>query len=405
MTDRIVIIGGGLAGATAAAELRENGYDGDLHLVAAEARPPYERPPLSKGYLLGNDELDVIYPKPEQWYADNDVQLTLGDAATRIGDHAVTLASGKELRWDKLLLATGAQARRLNAPGADADGIHTFRTVEDSEALKAALKAGKRRVVLVGSGWIGLELAAAAREYGNEVVVVSPDTVPLAAALGDELGTMFRELHEEHGVRFELQRGVRGFAVADGAVTGVETEDGATIAGDLVVVGIGAIPDTALAETGGIETGNGILTDERLHTSLADVFAAGDVANSYHPILKDRVRNEHWANALAGGKVAAAAMTGREGVLDDIPYFFTDQYDLGMEYSGFGPLAAKAEVVYRGDRAGREFIAFWVLDGRVVAGMNVNVWDVNEHIQRLIRQGKTVDPAHLADPERDLAEL
>jgi 3-phenylpropionate/trans-cinnamate dioxygenase ferredoxin reductase subunit len=306
--------------------------------------------------------------------------------------------------FDRLLLATGAQPRRLNLAGGDADGIHYLRTLEDSETLKAEFERGDRRVAFVGSGWIGLELAAAARGFGNTVAVIAPEQVPLEGPLGVELGTMFRELHEENGVEFHLETNVTGFATEDGRVAGVET-DGGIVRADLVVVGIGAAPDTALAEAAGIEVDNGILTDEHLATSAPDVFAAGDVANPYHPVIRQRMRNEHWANAIAGGKVAAASMAGADAVLDDIPYFYTDQYDLGMEYSGYGPLTRGAEIVYRGDRPGRELIAFWLNDGRVVAGMNVNVWDVNEDVQALIRSQKRVDPARLADPSIPLTEV
>lgn len=409
MADRFVIIGGGLTAATAAEALREHGFAGSLRVIAGEAHNPYERPPLSKGYLLGKDGRDSIFPKPGAWYSEQHVSLTTGDRASSIGDHLVTLESGTEVPFDRLLIATGAIPNRPAVPGADADGVHLFRTVDDSEALKATLEGGTRRVVVVGSGWIGLELAAAAREYGNEVVVVSPSAVPLRRALGDELGAVFQQLHEEHGVRFELGAKVTGFATRDGAVTAVEHDRGTTPA-DLVIVGIGVTPDTALAEAAGIEVDDGILTDEHLATSSPDIFAAGDVANPYHPVLRARLRNEHWANAIAGGKVAAASMAGRapggrSAVLDDIPYFFTDQYDLGMEYSGYPPLAQDARVVYRGDRGTREFIAFWLKDDRVVAGMNVNVWDVNEQVQRLIREDRKVGADALADPDVDLSTL
>jgi 3-phenylpropionate/trans-cinnamate dioxygenase ferredoxin reductase subunit len=261
----------------------------------------------------------------------------------------------------------------------------------------------------VGAGWIGLELAAAARAYGNAVTVVAPSSIPLASAIGPELGTVFRELHEQNGVTFRLETTVLSFEQADGQVTAVVT-DGGTIPADLVIVGIGAAPDVTLAEQAGIDIaaddhGGGILTDQHLATSAQDVFAAGDVANAYHPVIGQRMRNEHWANAIAGGKVAAASLAGADASLDDIPYFYTDQYDLGMEYSGYPPLARDAEVVFRGDRPGREFIAFWLAGDRVVAGMNVNVWDVNEDVQRLIRSEKAVDRARLTDASIPLSEV
>lgn len=410
---QFVIVGGGLAGATAAEQLRESGFGGHIHLFAAEAHNPYIRPPLSKGYMAGADARDSIFVHPDHWYREHDVTLTTGQAVTAVGDHRVTLESGRDVTFDRLLLATGSTPRRLNLPGTEARGIHYLRTVEDSERVREEFAKGGRRIVFVGAGWIGLELAAAARAYDNDVTVVAPDEVPLARALGDELGAIFQKLHESHGVTFRLKCAVKGFETADGRVTGVQI-DPSTDAGseatevihaDLVVVGIGAVPNTELAEAAGMEVDNGILVDAHLAASAPDVYAAGDVANAYHPAVRQRMRNEHWANALEGGKVAARAMLGEDAVLDAIPYFYTDQYDLGMEYSGYGPLAQDAHLVYRGDRHSGEFVAFWIARARVVAGMNVNVWDVNEHVQDLIRSGRTVDEAQLTDPSVDLAAL
>lgn len=401
---RIVIVGGGLAAATAAEELRELGHEGALDLVTEERHRPYQRPPLSKGYLAGTEGLDEVFVHAEGWEEEHGVELHVGNAARRIDGGAVELADGTELPFDRLLLATGARPRPLAVPGGDAPGVHTFRTLDDARILREALAGGGRRVALVGSGWIGLELAAAARGYGNEVTVVSRSGVPLSSAIGDEMGTMFRELHEQHGVTFLTDREVTGIETDDGAATGVRTSE-ETVAADLVIAGIGAVPDTGLAETAGLPIDGGILVDERMATSAPGVFACGDAANPFHPVLGARLRSEHWANAIASGKVAASAMLGGDAVLDDIPYFYTDQYDLGMEYSGYGPLARDAELVIRGDRAARELIAFWVAKGVVVAGMNVNVWDVNEEVQRLIRDRVAVDPGRLADPAVELASL
>jgi NADPH-dependent 2,4-dienoyl-CoA reductase/sulfur reductase-like enzyme len=408
-TTRYVIVGGGLAAATAAEELRERDPDGELHVFAGEPHNPYIRPPLSKELMLGKDGRDSVFVHPAAWYREKHIVLATGERVAGLGDHVVTLAGGREVPFDRLLLATGSTPRRLDVPGADAGGIHTLRTIDDSEALKAVLEGGGRRVVVIGAGWIGLELAAAARTYGNDVTVVAPGTVPLARALGDELGTRFRELHEQNGVTFRLGTEVVSFEADGGRVSGVVT-DGGTIPADLVIVGVGAAPDVALAEAAGLNVagpkeGGGILVDEHLATSAPDVFAAGDVANAFHPVIGQRMRNEHWANAIAGGKVAAASLAGADASLDDIPYFYTDQFDLGMEYSGYPPLATDAEVLYRGDRAKREVIAFWMQGDRVVAGMNVNVWDVNEDVQNLIRAGKPVDRTRLADPAIPLTEV
>jgi len=418
MTDRIVIVGGGLAAATAATELRKRGFDGSIRVLAGEPHPPYIRPPLSKGYLTGSEELSAAFVHPDEWYGEHDVQLSTSARAERVDRAASTviLSDGEAVGYDRLLLATGAEPRRLSIPGSDAHGIHYLRTVENSEELRAELAAGSKRVAIVGAGWIGLEIAAAARGYGNDVVVIGRERIPLEGPLGDELGAVFQRLHESHGVRFELGTATSGFRVEEGRVTGVQLADpgagdGGAVAdqrivdADLVVVGVGAIPSTELAAAAGLTIDNGIRVDAALRTSDERIFAAGDVANAWHPVLGAYLRNEHWATAKASGKVAAASLMGEPAQLDAIPYFYTDQFELGMEYSGYGPLTRGAEVVYRGDPASLEFVAFWVADGRVVAGMNVNVWDVNDQVQQLIGSRRTVDPARLADPSIALAEV
>ncbi|HWL61051.1 MAG TPA: FAD-dependent oxidoreductase [Microbacteriaceae bacterium] len=404
MVERFLIVGGGLAAATAANALRKQRPDVEIVIYAAEAHHPYLRPPLSKEFLTGKETIEQTLVRDPDWYPEHAIQVRTGVAVTALGDHRIELADGSSDRYDKLLLATGARARRLEAPGADADGVFTLRTLDDAQALKARLTSGDHNVVMVGAGWIGLELAAAARGYGNEVTVVAPGAIPLSGPLGDELGALFREVHESHGVRFRMETRVEGFETADGRVTGVRTDQG-SLPADLVIVGIGAVPVTELAEAAGISVDNGILVDEHLATDRADVYAAGDVANAFHPVLGRRMRNEHWANALAGGKVAAASMAGVEAVLDDIPYFYTDQFELGTEYWGYPPLTAEAELVLRGDRGERKFIAFWLAEGRVVAGMSVNVWKVNKAVQELIRSGRQVDRARLTDLGVPLEEV
>ena len=401
---QFAIVGGGLAGATAAAQLRESGFSGAIRLFASEPHYPYNRPPLSKEYLAGSADRDSIFVHPAAWYAEHDIEVNTSETVTQLGDHSLGLKSGRAVRFDRLLLATGASPRRLSLPGADCRGIHYLRTVDDSETLREALQGGDRTVVFVGSGWIGLELAAAARGYGNTVTVVAPEAVPLAAPLGVELGTMFQQVHESNGVTFRLNTQVLGFEQADGRVCAVMT-DGGSIVADRVVVGIGVTPNTALAQTGGLVLDNGIVVDEHLASSVADVFAAGDVANAYHPVIKEHMRNEHWANAIAGAQVAARSMLGEDVSFESIPYFFTDQFELGMEYSGYPALTQDAQIVYRGDRATREFIAFWLREGSVVAGMNVNVWDVNDQVQQLIRSQRRVDESRLVDQTIPLTEV
>lgn len=403
----LVIVGGGLAGASAAEELRKQGFEGGIRLIGKEAHNPYIRPPLSKGYLGGSEGLDAVYVHPEEWYADHDVELLTGTTVSGLNPaaHEVTISGARALHYDKLLIATGSSPRTLALEGADLGGVHHLRTIDDSRALRKELEGGGRKLVLIGSGWIGMEVGATARTLGNEVTILERGQIPLAGAIGDELGTMFAELHRENGVVLRPSVVVEKIVGDGGEVAGVMLEGGEVVAADLVLIGVGAAPNVALATDAGLATDNGILVDQAMRTSDPDVFAAGDVANAFHPLASMRLRSEHWANALGEGPAAARGMLGQDESFEDIPYFYTDQFDLGMEYSGYGPLAEEAKVVYRGDREGREFIAFWLKDGRVVAGMNVNVWDVNEQVQRLIRSGTVVQESRLGDESIPLEDL
>lgn len=400
-----VIVGGGLAGAKAAETLRTEGFDGPVVLVAGEEELPYERPPLSKGYLLGTAERDSARVHAADWYADSGVELRTGVRATHLdpATHRLTLEDGEELPYAKLLLATGSSARRLPVPGGDLDGVRYLRTVADSDRLLADLSGGGRRLVIVGAGWIGLEVAAAARHYGNHVTIVEPQPTPLHGALGPEMGAVFAGLHRSHGVDLFTDTVVRELRGADGRVQSVATDQHAGLPADVVVVGVGATPNVDLAASAGLEVDNGVVTDHALRTSAPDVFAAGDVASSFHPLYGRYVRVEHWANALNGGPAAARSMLGQEVTYDRVPFFLTDQYDLGMEYSGLG--GPHDTVVCRGNPDSGEFIAFWTADGRVTAGMNVNVWDVTDPIQQLIRSRRQVQAARLADPDTPLELL
>ncbi|MFB7569048.1 NAD(P)/FAD-dependent oxidoreductase [Streptomyces sp. NPDC056165] len=411
-----VIVGGGLAGAKAAETLRAEGFSGRVILVCDERDHPYERPPLSKGYLLGKEERDSVFVHEPAWYAQNDIELHLGQTVVAIDRAARTVHYGDDgthVRYDKLLLATGAEPRRLDIPGTDLAGVHHLRRLAHAERLKHVLTHLGRdngHLVIAGAGWIGLEVAAAAREYGAEVTVVEPAATPLHGALGPELGQLFADLHREHGVRFHFGARLTEIVGQDGMVLAVRTDDGEEHLCHDVLAAIGAAPRLALAESAGLELadrahGGGIKVDERLRTSDPDIYAAGDVASFPHGLFDTRLRVEHWANALNGGPAAARAMLGQEAVYDRVPYFFTDQYDLGMEYSGWAPPGSYDEVVIRGDAGKREFIAFWVKEGRVLAGMNVNVWDVTDPIQRLIRTKAHVDTEALADPHVPLDSL
>jgi 3-phenylpropionate/trans-cinnamate dioxygenase ferredoxin reductase component len=402
---RFVIVGGSLAGAKAAETLRADGFTGHVVIVEAGPERPYERPPLSKGYLAGSDEREKVYVHPEGWYAENNVELRLNTRVNGLDRTAkqLSLESGEQMPYDRLLLTTGSVVRRLDVPGADLDGVHYLRELADSDAIKAEREEGKRLVV-IGAGWIGLEVAATARQHGAVVTVIETLALPLQRVLGDEVAQVFADLHREHGVDLRLNSGVDAILGEGGRVSGVRLTDGTELPADAVLVGVGIRPATELAEAAGLEVDNGVLVDQGLRTADPDVFAAGDVANAFNPLFGERLRVEHWANALNGGVAAAKSMLGEDVVYDRVPYFFSDQYDLGMEYSGYAPSGAYDRVVFRGSKAGREFVAFWLSDRRVLAGMNVNIWDVTDAIQDLVRSGRTVDPAKLADPSVPLSD-
>jgi len=402
MSPTFVIVGAGMAGGKAAETLREEGFDGRVVLLGGEPERPYERPPLSKDYLRGESERAGVYLQEDAgWYDEHDVELRPSThvESLDVAARAVVLAGGERIDYDALLLTTGAEPKRPPIPGTDLDAVHVLRTLEDSDVLRGVLDAGGRLVV-VGAGWIGSEVSASARERGMDVALVEPQSVPLEGVLGPELGAFYRDVHADHGVQLHLGTGVEAIE-GDGRAERVRTSDGTVLDCTAVLLAVGVAPRTQLAEDV-LDVDNGILVDASLRASADGVFAAGDVANHAHPLF-GRLRVEHWANALEQGPSAARAMLGSDVVYELVPYFFSDQYDVGMEYAGHS--APGDTVVFRGDPATREFIAFWLRDGRVTAGMNVNVWDVNEHLQELVRSGASVDPDRLRDPDVPLDEL
>jgi 3-phenylpropionate/trans-cinnamate dioxygenase ferredoxin reductase subunit len=389
----IAIVGAGLAGAKAAETLRGEGFRGRVVLIGDEDERPYERPPLSKEYLQGRAERASTFVHPAEWYAEHDVDLRLQTRVTAVhrDEHEVELADGTRLPYGALLLATGAEPRRLPIPGAES--ALTLRTRADSEAIRATFGAG-RRLVIVGAGWIGLEVAAAARGAGTEVTVLEAAELPLLAVLGPEMAQVFADLHREHGVDLRL-----GVSITEITPSGVRLADGSEVPADTVVLGVGVRPRTDLAEAAGLAVDNGVLVDGALRTSDPAIFAVGDIANHDHPLLGRRVRVEHWATALNQPAAAAAGLLGEAGGYTELPYFFTDQYDLGMEYIGYATPGSYTRVVTRGDVGKREFVAFWLdSDNRIVAAMNVNVWDVVDEIKPWIADRRPVDPERLADP-------
>ncbi len=401
----IVIIGGGLSGAKVAEALRDKDFAGSIILLSEEGTLPYERPPLSKEYLAGKKSFDEFTVVPAQWYRDHHIDLRLGTRVTGLDrpNKTVTLPDGSTLAYDKLALATGSRSRRPPIPGADSTGVHYLRNLEEADALIAMLGV-RQRLAVVGAGWIGLEVTATAREKGVGVTVVEAADAPLLAALGPEMAEVFAELHRQHGVEFRFGAKVEEITTADGRANGLRLGDGSLIEADAVLVAVGAAPNIELAKEAGLDVDSGVLVDESLTTSDPDIVAVGDIAEQQHPVLNRRVRVEHWANALNQPAVAAATLLGKSATYDNVPYFFTDQYDLGMEYVGLA--TDYARVVVRGDLEGREFVAFWLdADNSVLAGMNVNIWDVTDAVKALVASNRSVDPERLADPTVDLGDV
>ncbi|HET6826178.1 MAG TPA: FAD-dependent oxidoreductase [Amnibacterium sp.] len=406
----VVIVGAGLAAATAAETLRAEGFDGPLTMIGAEEHLPYLRPPLSKGYLAGTEGEDALVVQPPSWYREHDVEVRTGVTALRLDreEQVVTCSDGSSVPYDRLLIATGASSRRIPLPGSDLPGVVMLRTVEESRRLQEALRGGPEpaRVVLIGSGWIGMEVAATARSRGAEVTVVGIESVPLSGAIGPELGSLFLRRHRQAGVRFELEQTTSRILAADGRAAGVELGSGARIDADLVVIAVGAVPNVELATEAGLEVHNGVVVDDGLRTSDPRIWAAGDVANAFRAVLGEPQRFEHWANAIATGRRAARSMLGLPLGAEETPYFYTDQFDLGMEYWGYPSLTADARLVLRGDPDSGAVVAFWVgrsgeAEGTVVAAMHVNVWDAQAELEQLVTSRRPVDVATLAEgPER-----
>lgn len=399
----IVIVGAGLAAAKAAETLRSEGFDGPIVMLGEEPRPPYLRPPLSKDYLRGESKPEDAFVQPIDWYAEQRIDLRTETRVTALEprSRSVVLADGSRLDYERLLLATGSVARRIPVPGADLAGVHHLRTMADADAIRIAASRA-RRAVIVGGGWIGSEVAASLRQLGLEVTLVIDGNAPLEGVLGAEVAAVYRDLHLEHAV--DLVTGHRAVAFhGQDTMSAVELDDGTRIEADMAVVGIGATPRIELAEAAGLDTVDGIIVDEHLATSAPGVFAAGDVAAAWHPSLQTRLRVEHWDNARRQGPVAARNMLGGSEAYDRLPYFYSDQFELSMEYVGHA--STWDGVVIRGDAASRSFVAFWTLEGRVVAGMSANTAKVIGAMRTLIESRAVVDPDRLRDPDVALSDL
>jgi 3-phenylpropionate/trans-cinnamate dioxygenase ferredoxin reductase subunit len=395
---RFVVVGGGLAGARAVETLRDEGFQGSVVLVGAENHLPYERPPLSKAVLAGRDDVSVAILHDQSWYTERDVELRLTATATRldIAGQTLSLDDGSQVAYDALLLATGSAARRLPIAGAELEGVHYLRTIDDSLALLEKFRL-QPRLVIVGAGWIGLETASGAREHGAEVTMIESAAQPLQMVMGEQIGSVFAGIHRDHGVDLVLSSGVTSFEGA-GQVGAVVLSDGRRLPADLVVVGVGAQPNLELARTAGLDVDRGVVTDAALRTSDPHVFAAGDIVQWPHPTLGEQIRVEHWANANDSGVAAAKSMMGQDVAYDALPFFFSDQYDVGLEYVGYVAPDVNSDVVVRGHPATREFMAFWLRDGRLLAAMHMNMWDSLEPVQPLIAGQQKLDAERLADP-------
>lgn len=405
-SESVVIVGAGLAGARTAQALRDQGFTGRVTLLGEEPQRPYLRPPLSKDFLRGRCEREELFVHPRSWYADHDVDLHIGARVVGIDRdiHQVHLAHGPSVTYDTLVLATGAAPQMLPVPGADPHRVYYLRRVEDSTQLRFILGAGSRSLVVIGAGWIGMEVAAAARQAGVDVTVLEAAELPLASALGPQMAQVFADLHRGHGV--DLRCGLRVEEVTGSDPqrgSGVRLSDGTQLEADVVAVGVGAIPRIELARAAGLEVEDGILVNEQLLTSDPHIYAVGDVANAYHPVLGRHLRPEHWAAAQCQPAVAVSAMLGGPAVYDLLPYFFSDQFDLEMEYYGFAEPGGYDEVVVRHDGDG--FVAFWIADHQVLAAMNANAPDLTEPLWALVRNGSAVDSNRLADPAVPLEAL
>ena len=399
--DSVVIAGGGLAGATAAFALREGGYEGRITLVSQEQSVPYERPPLSKGYLRGESTLEQAQVRPRTDYDAHGIELLRGRRAVTLDPtiRQLNLDDGTNLTYDALLIATGAAPRHLGSTPVSLAGVHYLRTAEDADAIRRAA-ARATKLAVIGGGWVGSEVAASLRQLGHDVTLIS-NSRPLERVLGPEIADVYRHLHAEHGVRLVQGRvsSIRGTR----SVEEIRLTDGHGVPADLVVIGVGAVARLQLAMRAGLETTEGgIAVDEYLRTSVPNIYAAGDVAAAWHPRFGRHIRVEHWDNAIQQGKAAAANILGANEPYARTPYFYSDQFDLGMEYRGYAPEWGK--VVVRGDIVKREFLAFWLADDRVIAAMNANVWDQKDELQRLVESEGRVDLARLADPVVPLAE-
>jgi 3-phenylpropionate/trans-cinnamate dioxygenase ferredoxin reductase component len=403
MTETYVVVGASLAGARAVEALRSEGFAGRLVLVGAEHHLPYDRPPLSKGVVLGEKEPDGILIHDAEFYSHNDIELRLGVRATRVDTHGrrVELENGADIRADKVLLCTGTSPRRLNIPGLDLEGVQFLRTVDDATAIRDQLRAGGS-IVILGGGLIGIELAASALALGNQVTVLERGTGVLRRVLPRQVGDRLARFHTERGVRMLTSVDVAAIE-GDRHVRRVRMTDDSTVDADIVVVGIGVTPAVEMAADSGIDVENGIVVDEFCETSVPGVFAAGDVANHPNELTGERVRLEHWQNAQNQGIAAGRSMMGRREPYRDLPWFWSDQGDTNIQVAG--RTRASDELVWRGHPESMSFTVFHLRDRVLVAAVAVNRRRDVRIAMNLIDSRICPEPALLSDPEVDLRAI
>jgi 3-phenylpropionate/trans-cinnamate dioxygenase ferredoxin reductase component len=403
MLETFVIVGASLAGGGAAATLRQEGFDGRVILIGAEPQPPYERPPLSKEYLRGESSFEQTLVQSSDFYGENGIETRFGVRASRVdpAKKVIELDGEEGVAYDKLLVATGGRNRRFPVPGLDLEGVYDLRTMADCERIRAEIGPG-RKAVVVGMGFIGSEVAASLRQSGVDVVVVDRNKVPLRRVLGEEVGRVIEGIHRDHEATLIFEDTVAAFEGAD-RVERVVTQGGRRIECDFVVVGLGVEPVTELLADTGAEIDNGIAVDEFCRTGVEGIYAAGDVANHYHPVFERRIRVEHWQNALNQGPAAARNMLGEDEPYNDIPWFWSDQYDFNLQYTGFH--TEWDELIVRGSMEERNFVAFYRKDERVLAAVAVNRGKDLRRSMRLIKAQRPVDATKLQDPDVDLRAL
>jgi 3-phenylpropionate/trans-cinnamate dioxygenase ferredoxin reductase subunit len=403
MASAYVIVGASLAGATAAITLREEGADGSVTLIGAEREPPYERPPLSKAYLRGEVPFDKALVRPSAFYTEHSIETVFGARATRIDPSAcfVELDDHRRVPFDALLIATGGRNRRISIPGGDLEGIYSLRTVQDADRIREEAVAG-RRVIVVGMGFIGSEVAASLRQKGLDVAAIEPSKTPLFRVLGEAVGQTIADLHRAHGVRTIFEDTVAAFE-GTRRVNHVITKGGLRLECDFVVAGIGIEPAVDMLEGSGIHVDNGVVVDEYCQTNVGGVYAAGDVANHYHPIFDRQIRVEHWQNAIKQGAAAARNMLGRRVAYDEIHWFWSDQFDANLQYAGFH--TKWEQLVVRGHLDSGSYLACYVNDGRIDAAVGLNRGKDVRRVMPLIRSRRAVDLERLRDDNIDLRSL